>query len=235
MKDYYYILGVNKTASNDEIKKAYRKLSNKFHPDKNEGDPFFAERFKDINEAYVILSDITKRSHYDKTHSQCEESNVSNFVPSIDFFKANKDSFEYDEPITFSWRTINSNKVTLKPFGEVSPIGQKTYLIKNFKNKTLTFSLIAENINIEKEVSSSIEIRNRTFEEFYSLVRKDIELEKLRIDSQTRSKAGNNQNEQNNPSKKKSESFSSSDIILILLCIIIVFYCLAKLFFFERS
>lgn len=66
VKDYYYILGVSKTASTEEIKKAFRKLSLKFHPDKNEGDSFFEERFKEINEAYGILSDQKKRADYDR-------------------------------------------------------------------------------------------------------------------------------------------------------------------------
>jgi len=52
MKDYYYILGINQTSGLEEIKKAYRKLSFKFHPDKNDGDVFFTERFKEIQEAY---------------------------------------------------------------------------------------------------------------------------------------------------------------------------------------
>ena len=65
IKDYYYILGIARNASQEEIKKAYRKLSTKFHPDKNDGDKFFEERFKDINEAYETLVDNTKRKIYD--------------------------------------------------------------------------------------------------------------------------------------------------------------------------
>jgi len=65
IKDYYYILGIARNASQDEIKKAYRKLSTKFHPDKNDGDKFFEERFKDINEAYETLVDDTRRKIYD--------------------------------------------------------------------------------------------------------------------------------------------------------------------------
>src|SRR4030043_122850 len=62
-KDYYNILGVSKDASDDEIKKAYRKLAHKFHPDKSGGDE---ARFKEVNEAYQVLSDKEKRSHYDQ-------------------------------------------------------------------------------------------------------------------------------------------------------------------------
>ncbi|HEV8508442.1 MAG TPA: DnaJ domain-containing protein [Chitinophagaceae bacterium] len=65
IKDYYYILGIARSASQDEIKKAYRKLSIKFHPDKNDGDKFFEERFRDINEAYETLVDDAKRKIYD--------------------------------------------------------------------------------------------------------------------------------------------------------------------------
>jgi hypothetical protein len=64
MKDYYYILGISKNATSEEIKKAYRKLSMKYHPDKNQGDPFFEDRFKAILEAYEVLSDGGKRNAY---------------------------------------------------------------------------------------------------------------------------------------------------------------------------
>lgn len=65
MKNYYHILGVKENADSIELKKAYRKLSLKFHPDKNNGDKYFEERFKEIAEAYEILSDVNKRRIYD--------------------------------------------------------------------------------------------------------------------------------------------------------------------------
>ncbi len=65
-KDYYGVLGVAREASADEIKKAYRKLALKYHPDKNPGDKKAEEKFKEITEAYAVLSDPEKRQQYDQ-------------------------------------------------------------------------------------------------------------------------------------------------------------------------
>ncbi|MCB8982116.1 MAG: J domain-containing protein [Ardenticatenaceae bacterium] len=72
-KDYYSILGVSKTASQDEIKKAYRKLARKYHPDLNKDDPQAEQRFKDLNEANEVLSDAEKRKMYDQFGSQWQQ------------------------------------------------------------------------------------------------------------------------------------------------------------------
>lgn len=65
-KDYYSILGITKTSSAEEIKKAYRKLARKYHPDMNPGDKNAEARFKEVNEAYEVLSDNDKRKKYDQ-------------------------------------------------------------------------------------------------------------------------------------------------------------------------
>ena len=65
-KDYYEILGLKKGASDDEIKRAFRKLAVKYHPDKNQGNKEAEEKFKEINEAYQVLSDPQKKSNYDR-------------------------------------------------------------------------------------------------------------------------------------------------------------------------
>lgn len=65
-RDYYEVLGLKKGASDDEIKKAFRKMAMKYHPDKNPGDKTAEENFKEVNEAYAVLSDPDKKSKYDR-------------------------------------------------------------------------------------------------------------------------------------------------------------------------
>ena len=66
MKNYYYILGLDLQATQDDIKKSYRKLVLKFHPDKNNGDKFFEERFKEIQNAYEHLTNSQLKEKHDE-------------------------------------------------------------------------------------------------------------------------------------------------------------------------
>lgn len=77
-KDYYEILGVPKTSSKDEIKKAFHKLAHKYHPDKNKGDD---AKFKEVNEAYQVLSDDQKRAQYDRFGSAGAQGGFGGFDP----------------------------------------------------------------------------------------------------------------------------------------------------------
>lgn len=74
-KNYYEILEISKTASDDEIKKAFKKLAVKYHPDRNQGNEEAEEKFKEINEAYQVLSDIDKKREYDRGFNKVRTSN----------------------------------------------------------------------------------------------------------------------------------------------------------------
>ena len=94
-KDYYTILGVDKTASQDEIKKAYRKLAKQHHPDVNKGDKASEAKFKEAAEAYEVLGDAEKRKKYDTFGSQAQFNNGTDFDPSQYGFNGGNVHYEY--------------------------------------------------------------------------------------------------------------------------------------------
>ncbi|MBE9047043.1 J domain-containing protein [Pleurocapsales cyanobacterium LEGE 10410] len=79
VRNYYEMLGVDKNAPSNEIKRAYRTLAIKYHPDRNLGNKAAEEKFKDINEAYEVLSDQTRRVQYDQTISRKKAASFANF------------------------------------------------------------------------------------------------------------------------------------------------------------
>jgi molecular chaperone DnaJ len=95
MKDYYKILGVERGASAEEIKKAYRRLAKKYHPDANPNNKEAEERFKEVNEAYQVLSDPQKKAEYDRALSFYEQGGVGDVGFSFEDF-----GFDFEEPFS---------------------------------------------------------------------------------------------------------------------------------------
>ena len=101
-KDYYSILGVNRDASEREMKQAYRRLARKYHPDVNPGDKSAEARFKQINEAYEVLSDKEKRQKYDQFGDQWQYADQfakagARQTPFWDFNRGGAQSFHFEE------------------------------------------------------------------------------------------------------------------------------------------
>jgi curved DNA-binding protein len=101
-KDYYQILGLNRNANKDEIKKAYRKLARKYHPDVNPDDKTAGAKFSEINEAHEVLSDPQKRKKYDQLGANWQQFEQSGGRPE-DF---NWSQWQSDPGGTYSYRTV---------------------------------------------------------------------------------------------------------------------------------
>lgn len=87
-RDFYKILGVSKSASTNQIKKAYRSQAKELHPDKNQDDPDASQKFQDLGAAYEVLSDTEKRKLYDKCGEEClqKDGMMNNADPFASFF-----------------------------------------------------------------------------------------------------------------------------------------------------
>lgn len=100
MKDYYKILGLSRNATEEEIKKAYRQLAVKYHPDKNKGDKKMEEKFKEITEAYENLKDSQKKNEYDNPRHSDFDFNFN------DFFKRKNQPVKYTTNVTVTLEDI---------------------------------------------------------------------------------------------------------------------------------
>lgn len=172
MKNYYYILGISNTADENTIRTAYKKLSMLFHPDRNGGDKFFEDRFKEIQEAYDTLSNSVRRSEYDEQmrsffYAQPTTPNPASFnptPPSIYQFEASKKAVAEGELLTLTWQTANADSVHLDPLGMVEASGTKTIRLPNMLNRPqLTLTLTATNTFIQKNNQRRIQIQNKSY------------------------------------------------------------------------
>ena len=131
MTDYYEVLGVPKTASADDIKKAYRKLAFKYHPDQNPGDKVAEEKFKQVTAAYDILGDETKRHQYDNAgYNPFANSTYGEYGEQTQSQWQNTYQNAYSNEDFWSWFTnanyANQNKEQ-NPYEEEARYTRRTY------------------------------------------------------------------------------------------------------------
>ena len=162
LKNYYYFLGIDSKATLEQIKASYRKLSHKYHPDKNPEDPFFTQRFTELKEAYEILSNKESRELYDKSLTQITPSIRSQFPPEIKSFTANKSYGEPGDKVIIKWNTLNADVVKLVPFGLVNAFGEKTIEIPEFTQGQFQILLHAQNTLLRKTVVQGITIYDKS-------------------------------------------------------------------------
>lgn len=159
MKDYYYFLGISQDASAEDIKKAYRKLSLKYHPDKNDNDDFFSERFREVQEAYETLTDTDRRKLYDQNLSTQRRNIKSILPPKIKSFSASKIRAQKGEEITVYWNTYDADLVKIIPFGLEKPNGERTIRITEFDSQgKFQILLHATNTILHKTIVQGITI-----------------------------------------------------------------------------
>lgn len=174
MKNYYYFLGVKENASEEDIKKAYRKLSLKYHPDKNPDDDFFETRFMEIKEAYEMLIDPEKRRIYDDNLSHQQRSYRPNLPPTIKSFTVNKVRVQKGEEVIISWQTQNADIVKILPFGLQKGYGEKVIRITEFKDGQFQLLLHVTNSLLNKTIVQGITI-SEIFENKSEEFRSDVE------------------------------------------------------------
>ncbi len=140
-EDYYKILGIQKSASDEDIKKAYRKLAKKYHPDHTKGDKAAEEKFKKISEAYAVLSDKEKRKEYDTFGAEGFRQRFSqeDIFRGFDFSDIFRDlGFGGN---SFSGRGRGRGGGMRFNFGGGSPFGSQTYQQASMKGSDLVYEL----------------------------------------------------------------------------------------------
>ena len=153
--DYYAVLGVQPYCTQQEIKEAYRKLSKKFHPDLNEGDGFFTEKFKEIQTAYEVLNDNVKRAEYHKSFETQNESSDSIFEKTNQFSRARyRGTHSPSSEATSTQQTQNKYKTRYNWLYVTLPILVIMGLMKVTIRKSIREKAIDEAVNNYQPSSS---------------------------------------------------------------------------------
>ncbi len=178
MQDYYYILGLQEGATANEIKQAYRKLATKFHPDKNNGDAYFADMFKQIQEAYDVLGDPAKRATYDAQrtrghapqhppagsahhHATGAQQQASTTPAVVQSFTASNKKVRTGDTITLHWLTTHALKVEITGIGTVPGSGEMNYTVPAFKGEQMMLEIRAHHQSMQGYYAARIYLENQ--------------------------------------------------------------------------
>lgn len=158
MKDLYSILNIQPDATPEEIKKAYKTLVLKYHPDKHNGDIFYTNRFQEIHNAYKTLIEPQERAIYDEELFYVKGNDKDIEIVS---FQSNKRSIKTGEDFVLSWHVTNATNVTVLGklvdgdfcFEKLPNIGEKSIQFNTDKN--MRFTLIASNKSYTQKKNNS--------------------------------------------------------------------------------
>lgn len=176
MKDYYAILGVSRNATTEEIKKAYRRLALKYHPDRNPGDKNAEEKFKEVTEAYEVLSDPQKRQQYDQLGFVGDIPNANVYQA----WRSNTSDWDFiEQNYPPHWRVGNLSDIFNNLFGEMfgsRPRYQRIDDLDDFvRSRDVNNKAKGQDLLIKLTIS--LEEAARGAEKFVSYVRKRMGVE----------------------------------------------------------
>lgn len=216
MKDYYEILEVDINATSQQIKKAYRRLSKKYHPDVNSGYHQYEEKFKEINEAYIELYNAEKRIIYDhnfkKYNDKEQKQNKSSKKPEIILFSVSRETVEIDEEIEIKWEVKNATIAVINLFGEVNNIGTKVLKFRK------------PNIQLPIKLTAYFEANKVSVELFIKV--KNSENEKVKQEEENKLKQERKKHEEKNISikKQKKQNYLTPFLICLLFIPFVIYY-----------